>query len=178
VRIIVPYAPGGNTDFTARAVAEKLTEWLKRQFIVDNRPGGATNIGTETVAKAPPDGYTVLLHTSALASAGQPKTSNKTATEKKGTLTIPADPTGALAFQYGKATATAGRVSFDMPNKASIGHDIAVKDKSGKVLGKGPVVSGGGSSKFSTTLKSGSYEFFCTVPGHEAGGMKGTLTVK
>ena len=116
--------------------------------------------------------------TGALASAGQPKTSNKTATEKKGTLTIPADPTGALAFQYGKATATAGRVSFDMPNKASIGHDIAVKDKSGKVLGKGPVVSGGGTSKFSTTLKSGSYEFFCTVPGHEAGGMKGTLTVK
>ena len=61
VRIIVPYAPGGNTDFTARAVAEKLTDSLKRQFIVDNRPGAATNIGTEMVAKAPPDGYTLLM---------------------------------------------------------------------------------------------------------------------
>src|SRR3954471_20262882 len=61
VRIIVPYAAGGNTDFTARAVAEKLTEWLKRQFIVDNRPGAATNIGSEAVAKAAPDGYTLLM---------------------------------------------------------------------------------------------------------------------
>src|ERR1700759_1272840 len=61
VRIIVPYAPGGNTDFTARAVAEKLSDWLKRQFIVDNRPGGATNIGTEVVAHASPDGYTLLM---------------------------------------------------------------------------------------------------------------------
>src|SRR3954463_4139345 len=45
VRIIVPYAPGGNTDFTARAVADKLSDAFKRQFIVDNRPGAATNIG-------------------------------------------------------------------------------------------------------------------------------------
>jgi tripartite-type tricarboxylate transporter receptor subunit TctC len=61
VRIIVPYAAGGNTDFTARAVAEKLSDAYKRQFIVDNRPGAATNIGTEAVAKAPPDGYTLLM---------------------------------------------------------------------------------------------------------------------
>jgi tripartite-type tricarboxylate transporter receptor subunit TctC len=61
VRIIVPYAPGGNTDFTARAVAEKLGDVFKRQFIVDNRPGAATNIGTEAVARAPADGYTLLM---------------------------------------------------------------------------------------------------------------------
>jgi tripartite-type tricarboxylate transporter receptor subunit TctC len=61
VRIIVPYAAGGNTDFTARAVAEKLSEAYKRQFVVENRPGAATNIGTEAVAKAPPDGYTLLM---------------------------------------------------------------------------------------------------------------------
>ena len=61
VRIIVPYAAGGNTDFTARALAEKLTDVYKRQFIVENRPGGATNIGTEAVAKAAPDGYTLLM---------------------------------------------------------------------------------------------------------------------
>jgi tripartite-type tricarboxylate transporter receptor subunit TctC len=61
VRIIVPYAAGGNTDFTARAVAEKLTDVYKRQFIVDNRPGAATNIGSDAVAKAAPDGYTLLM---------------------------------------------------------------------------------------------------------------------
>src|SRR4051812_20159666 len=61
VRIIVPYAPGGNTDFTARAVAEKLSDAFKRQVVVDNRPGAATNIGSELVAKAAPDGYTLLM---------------------------------------------------------------------------------------------------------------------
>ena len=61
VRIIVPYAAGGGTDITARAVAEKLTEAYKRQFIVDNRAGAATNIGSEAVAKATPDGYTLLM---------------------------------------------------------------------------------------------------------------------
>src|SRR5687767_6738008 len=61
VRIIVPYAAGGNTDFTARSIAEKLTEAYKRQFIVENRPGAATNIGSDAVAKAAPDGYTLLM---------------------------------------------------------------------------------------------------------------------
>ena len=61
VRIIVPYAAGGNTDFTARAIADKLTPALRQQVIVDNRPGGATNIGAEAVAKAAPDGHTLLM---------------------------------------------------------------------------------------------------------------------
>jgi tripartite-type tricarboxylate transporter receptor subunit TctC len=61
VRIIVPFAAGGNTDFTARAIAERLTPVFKQQVIVDNRPGGATNIGSEAVAKAAPDGYTILM---------------------------------------------------------------------------------------------------------------------
>ena len=112
----------------------------------------------------------------ALATAGQPKTSNKAAVEKNGTLEIPADPTGALAFQYGKATATAGSVTLEMPNKASITHDISVK---GKGLNKqGPRVGKGGTSKLTVSLKPGKYEFYCSVPGHEAGGMKGTLTVR
>ncbi|HEX2826308.1 MAG TPA: tripartite tricarboxylate transporter substrate binding protein [Burkholderiales bacterium] len=61
VRIVVPYAAGGNTDFTARSIAEKLTDAYKRQFIVENRPGAATNIGSDMVAKAQPDGYTLLM---------------------------------------------------------------------------------------------------------------------
>jgi tripartite-type tricarboxylate transporter receptor subunit TctC len=61
IRIVVPYATGGNTDFTARIVATRLSEVLGQQVIVENRPGGATNIGTELVARAPADGYTLLM---------------------------------------------------------------------------------------------------------------------
>ena len=61
VRIIVPFAAGGNTDFTARSIAERLTPVFKQQVIVDNRPGGATNIGSEAAARAAPDGYTILM---------------------------------------------------------------------------------------------------------------------
>jgi tripartite-type tricarboxylate transporter receptor subunit TctC len=61
VRVVVPYAPGGNTDFTARVIATKLTDVFGQQVIVENRPGGATNIGSDLVAKAPGDGYTLLM---------------------------------------------------------------------------------------------------------------------
>ena len=61
VRVIVPYAAGGNTDITARAIGGKLAEVFSQQVIVDNRPGGATNIGSELAAKAAPDGYTLFM---------------------------------------------------------------------------------------------------------------------
>jgi tripartite-type tricarboxylate transporter receptor subunit TctC len=61
VRIIVPFAAGGGTDITARVIAQWLSERLGQQFIVENRPGGGTNIGTEAAAKAPADGYTLLM---------------------------------------------------------------------------------------------------------------------
>ena len=61
VRIIVPYAAGGNTDITARAIGSKLTDVFSQQVIVDNRPGGATNIGSELAARAAPDGYTLFM---------------------------------------------------------------------------------------------------------------------
>ena len=61
VRIIVPFAAGGNTDFTGRSIAAKLAEALGQQFIVDNRPGGSTNIGSDMIVKSVPDGYNILL---------------------------------------------------------------------------------------------------------------------
>jgi tripartite-type tricarboxylate transporter receptor subunit TctC len=61
VRLIVPVAPGGAYDITARLIGQWLSERLGQQFVIDNRPGGGTNIGTEAVVRAPADGYTLLL---------------------------------------------------------------------------------------------------------------------
>jgi tripartite-type tricarboxylate transporter receptor subunit TctC len=63
VRIIVPYAPGGTTDIVARLIGQSLSERLGQQFIIENRPGAGGNVGTEVVARAPPDGYSFLLVT-------------------------------------------------------------------------------------------------------------------
>ena len=61
VRLVVPYVPGGGTDFTARVIAPRLSEALGQQVVVENRPGGGTNIGSDLVAKAASDGYTLLM---------------------------------------------------------------------------------------------------------------------
>ncbi len=61
VKIIVPYAPGGPNDIVARLIGAKLAEIEKQSFIVENKPGGGSNIGAEFVAKAPADGYTLLI---------------------------------------------------------------------------------------------------------------------
>jgi tripartite-type tricarboxylate transporter receptor subunit TctC len=61
VRIIVPFTPAGSTDILARLMSQWLSERLGQQFIVENRPGAGTNIGTEVVVRAPADGYTLLL---------------------------------------------------------------------------------------------------------------------
>jgi tripartite-type tricarboxylate transporter receptor subunit TctC len=66
VRVIVPYAPGGGVDIMARLAAQKYSERLGAQFIVENRAGGGTIIGTEAVARATPDGYTLLFANPAL----------------------------------------------------------------------------------------------------------------
>jgi len=67
IRIVVPYIPGGATDTAGRVVAQKLGELLGQQVIVENKGGGNTIIGMETVAKAKPDGYTLLLGSTTLA---------------------------------------------------------------------------------------------------------------
>jgi len=66
VKLVAPFAPGGPVDVVARVLAPKLSERFGQQFYVENHPGGSGNIGTALVAKAPPDGYTVLVISSTL----------------------------------------------------------------------------------------------------------------
>jgi tripartite-type tricarboxylate transporter receptor subunit TctC len=69
VRFVVPYVPGGGVDFVGRTLAQKLSESWAHSVIVDNRPGGGTNIGSELVARSAPDGHTLLV-------GGVPNTAN------------------------------------------------------------------------------------------------------
>ena len=88
---------------------------------------------------------------------------------------IPTDPNGQLLFKFKQASAKAGEVKLISKNDSSVPHDIALKG--GGVSEEGPVVSGGKSSEVRAKLKPGRYTFYCSVPGHEQAGMKGTLTV-
>jgi plastocyanin len=123
--------------------------------------------------------------TGLLAEAVHPAGTGPPAVEKSGNLAFAADPNGQLSYTTKKATATAGPVTFTMKNTAGIPHNIALQAGAtgatpgpGPVLGAGAVVNSGGTSTFHATLKPGVYTFFCQVPGHRAGGMWGTLTVK
>jgi mono/diheme cytochrome c family protein len=111
----------------------------------------------------------------ALATAGQPKTSNKTVKASGGKLQIDAVPSGATVFEAGKATAPAGALQLIMDNPSDVQHNIALEG--GGIDEKGAVVGKGGTSTVRANVKKGKYTFLCTVPGHAAGGMKGTLTV-
>jgi plastocyanin len=113
--------------------------------------------------------------TGALGSAVQ-QVQQKPVSEQNGSLQINADPTGQLKFTASSATATAGSVTIKMKNASSVPHDIGVKG--GGINQVGAIVSNGGTSTITVTLKPGTYTFYCSVDGHEAAGMKGTLTVK
>jgi tripartite-type tricarboxylate transporter receptor subunit TctC len=62
VRVVIPWPPGGSNDIVGRIVVQKLSEMTGQQFIVDNRGGAAGTIGADVVAKSPPDGYTIMVH--------------------------------------------------------------------------------------------------------------------
>jgi len=102
--------------------------------------------------------------------------SDEVAKAQGGTLEIPAVPTGALAYEFGSATAPPGELTIESENDASIPHDISLEGNG--VDERGEVVQDGGVSSISVDLEPGEYAFYCSVEGHREGGMEGTLTVK
>jgi tripartite-type tricarboxylate transporter receptor subunit TctC len=62
VRVVIPWPPGGSNDVAGRIVMQKLSETMGQQFVIDNRGGAAGSIGADSVAKSPPDGYTLMVH--------------------------------------------------------------------------------------------------------------------
>lgn len=92
-----------------------------------------------------------------------------------GAIEISADPGNALRFDVSELTAAAGTVTITMANPSSLPHNVAIKGDG--VDAKGEIVSSGGTSTVSADLAPGTYTFYCSVPGHEQGGMTGTLTV-
>jgi mono/diheme cytochrome c family protein len=146
-----------------------------------NLVSGATRRGVaayvaQVVAKPGKD-------TGLLATAVQAPGAGKPATEKGGKLSIPASPTGQLAYVTNKASAEPGAVTIEMPNMSGVDHNLALETGEGGATPKGskdgatPIIAKG-TAKVTVTLKPGAYTFFCEVPGHRPAGMYGTLTVK
>jgi plastocyanin len=91
------------------------------------------------------------------------------------TLKLAANPAGQLAYTTKSLSAKAGKVTIDFSNASPVEHDVAIAQGT-TVVGQTPVFTGG-SKTVTVTLKPGKYSFYCTVPGHRAAGMEGTLTV-
>jgi len=112
----------------------------------------------------------------------QATTTAPTSTKAAQTVAISAEATS-LAFDKTAITVTAGDVTFDFTNPGAVPHNLSIRSADGTDVGATDTVTGTSSSPaaaapLTVTLKPGTYTFYCSVDGHEAAGMKGTLTVK
>lgn len=124
IRMVVPYPPGGPTDIVARVVGQKLSERLGQTVVVDNRPGAGGNIGADAVAKSAPDGYTMLVATTAhainMTLFSKPGYNTRTDFAPVSMLTsgplvlvtAPSPPAGSVAELIAMARANPGKVTF------------------------------------------------------------------
>ena len=98
------------------------------------------------------------------------------ATSGEQKLSLATNPEGQLKYDTTSLTTKAGKVSIDFTNKASLAHNLTI-ESGGTVINATPTFQEG-SKTLSVTLKAGTYKFYCSVPGHRAAGMEGTLTVQ
>ena len=135
LRIVVPFAPGGSTDIVARILADKLATSLGQSVVVDNRAGAAGNIGAEAVARAAPDGYTLLMATTGVMAINNALYKNMTfeaakdfepvsfTTSITNVLTVPLDiPAKNVAELVALAKAQPGKLSFASSGAGSSTH--------------------------------------------------------
>jgi len=134
IKFVVPYGPGGTVDPTARTLAARVSEILGQPVVVENKPGAAGSIGTEVVARAPADGYTVLVHTNIVASEPWLKTSLPYSFLKDMTplvaidetpfvvLIHPSLPVGSVKELVEYAKARPGKLNYGASGIASSGH--------------------------------------------------------
>jgi plastocyanin len=95
-----------------------------------------------------------------------------------GAVSVAADPNGSLKYTTSTLTAKAGKVTVKFTNASPLPHNVTIQQGTGgAVVGATPTFSGGGTKTVTLTLKPGTYTFYCSVDGHRAAGMHGTLTV-
>ncbi len=134
VKVIIPFPPGGTLDAVGRQLAQKLSEQLGQQFVVDNKPGGNGTIGADLVAKAPADGYTLLFNASTFVSApmtmksvpyGVVKDFSPIALVAKAPLSVAINknlPVTDIKSLRAHAKANPGKMSFAVGSVGSAGH--------------------------------------------------------
>lgn len=94
-----------------------------------------------------------------------------------GTISLSADPSGAIAYEQASLSGQAGNTTIEFDNPAPLAHDVCVEDPSGNEVGCSDVITDDKTS-LTVNLKPGTYTFYCSVDGHRAGGMEGPLTVQ
>jgi tripartite-type tricarboxylate transporter receptor subunit TctC len=134
IRLVVPYAAGGAVDIVARSMGQRMSQLLKQPIIVDNRPGASTNIGMDFVAKAPADGYTIMMASNSLATnsalfnkLGFNPSSDFAPVARIGeaslVVVVPAkSPIASMKALVAQAKAQPGKLSYASAGNGSSGH--------------------------------------------------------
>ncbi len=142
--------------------------------------GGSNTSSTSSAESVPTTATTPAATTTASETSSSSSTTlAKTPSAAGGAtaLSLAANPEGQLSYDTTSLSAKAGKVSIAFSNSSPIAHNVAIASSSGAVVGSTPTFQGG-SKTLSLNLQPGTYKFFCTVPGHRAAGMEGTLTVR
>jgi plastocyanin len=142
---------------------------------------GGSSSSSSTASSSPAAAATTSSSAATSSSSSAPATSSSSAAAPAAggstVLTLAANPGGMLMFTKKTLTAKAGKVTIQFTNNSPIGHNLTIQQgTNGTVVGATPTFMGG-TKTLTVTLKAGKYTFYCSVPGHRAAGMQGTLSV-
>jgi plastocyanin len=139
---------------------------------------GGSSKSSSTTSSTPAATSATSTASASTATSTSAASTSSAAAGASSTLTDSADPSGALKFTKSTLTAKAGTVTIEFTNSSPLAHNFTVQQgTSGPVVGATPTFMGG-TKTLTLKLKAGTYTFYCSVPGHRAAGMQGTLTVQ